>query len=176
MESQVNNTSTTITPRSVGVKYGLISALISILFFLILSVSGQNAFDNVWNWIGMVISIAIVVLAHKNFKKNTDGFMSYGQGVGISFWIALVSVLISAIITYCYISFIDPTVMDLFYEVQIEKMSAQGIQDEQIDMAIGWTRTLFWPLYIFMGIFFGVLVGIIVSIFTQKKTQNQHFE
>ena len=174
METHFNDTAT-VTPRSVGVKFGLISALISVLFFLILAVSGLNAFDNTWNWIGLVISVVLVFLAHKNFKDNGNGFMSYGQGVGIAFWMALVSLVINFIVTYVYVAFIDTGAMDLFYEKQIEEMSSKGMPDDQIDMAISWTKTLFWPMYAFFGLFFGVLVGVIVSIFTQKKNPEPAF-
>jgi len=172
METQSN---TSVTTRSVGIKYGLISALISVVFFLVLVLSGQNAFDNKWNWISLIVSVALVVLAHKNFKDSGNGFMSYGQGVGIGFWMALISLVIGFVITYSYVSFIDPAAMDLFYEKQTADMAEKGMPDDQIDMAIGWTKTLFWPLYIFFGLFFGVLVGVIVSIFTQKKNPEPAF-
>ncbi len=164
----------TSTVRSVGIKYGLISTLISVIFFISLVIAGQNAFDNTWNWIGLIFSIVILVLAHINFK-DSNNYMSYGQGVGISFWIALVSVLLGGIFTYIYSTIIDPSVMELFYEKQIEQFDEQDMPQEQIDVAIEWTKKLFWPLYVFFGMFFSVLVGVIVSIFTQKKAPEQRF-
>lgn len=169
------DTSLIVTPRSVGIKYGLISAVISVVFFLGLALSGLNAFDNTWSWIGLVISVVLVFLAHREYKGNGTGFMSYGQGVGIAFWIALVSVAINFVIIYLYVSFIDLNAMELFYDAQAEKMARQGAAEAQIDMALSWTRKLFWPMYIFMGLFFGVLVGVIVSIFTQKKNPEPAF-
>ena len=174
MEPQVNATPFA-TPRSIGIKWGLISALISIVFFLILAVSGINAFDNNWNWVHFGVSIALVVLAHKNFKESGNGYMSYGQGVGISFWIALLSVILTFLISYLYVAFIDTGMMEMFYEKQMEEMSKKGMPDDQIDMTINWTRMLFWPIYLFFGLFSGVLVGVIVSIFTQKKNPEPAF-
>jgi len=175
METQVNDTGRVVTPRSVGIKFGLISVLISVLFFLILAVSGQNAFDNTWNWIGLIITIGLVYLAHKNFKDTGNGYMSYGQGVGIAFWMALISVVVNFVVTYAYVAFIDTGAMELFYDKQTEEMAKKGMQDDQIDMAISWTKTLFWPMFVFFGIFFGILVGVIVSIFTQKKNPEPAF-
>jgi TRAP-type C4-dicarboxylate transport system permease small subunit len=169
------NEANVTTVRSVGLKYGLISALISIVFFLVLVLSGLNAFDNKWSWINVIVSIAILYLAHKNFKDEGDGFMTYGQGVGIGFWIALVAVVVGGLFTYVYSNFIDTGAMDAFYEQQYEKMQTNGMQDEQIDVAIEWTKKLFWPMYIFFGIFFGVLIAVLVSIFTQKKAPEQRF-
>ena len=88
---------------------------------------------------------------------------------------ALISLVINFIVTYLYVAFIDTGAMDIFYEKQTEEMAKKGMPDDQIDMAIGWTKTLFWPMYLFFGIFFGVLVGVIVSIFTQKKNPEPAF-
>lgn len=163
-----------VTVRSVGIKFGLISTLVSVIFFIILVIAGQNVFDNTWNWIGLIFSIAILVLAHKSYK-DANTFMSYGQGVGISFWVALVSVVIGGAFTYVYSNIIDPAVMDLFYEKQMEQFDEQNMPQEQVDVAIEWTKKLFWPMYLFFGMFFGVLTGVIVSIFTQKKAPEQRF-
>lgn len=157
------------TVRGVGMKFGFISAGISIFFFLVLTLTGMNAFDNKWNWVGLVISIALLIFAHKQFKDQGDGYMSYGQGVGIGFWIALISLLIGGLFTFIYVSFIEPTGMDAFYETQRIGMEEKGMPDDQIETAITWTKKLFWPIYIFFGLFFGMLVAVIVSIFTQKK-------
>jgi len=161
------------TVRSVGIKFGLISAGISVFFFLVLVMTGMNAFDNKWNWIGLGVSIVILVLAHKQFKDQGDGYMSYGQGVGIGFWIAVISLLIGGLFTLVYVSFVEPTAMDAFYDAQRMGMEEKGMPDDQIDVAISWTKKLFWPIYFFFGIFFGVLVAVIVSIFTQKKNPQQ---
>jgi lysylphosphatidylglycerol synthetase-like protein (DUF2156 family) len=157
------------TVRGIGLKYGGISALVSILFFLVLVLAGANAFDNTWNWIGLIFSIVILVLAHRAFKADGDGFMSYGQGVGIGFWVALVATVIGGLFTYVYAVIIDPSTMNAFYEAQQMQMEERNMPQEQIDMAQEWTRKLFWPMYAFFGVFFGVLVALIVTIFTQKK-------
>lgn len=163
-----------VTVRSVGIKYGFISTLVSVIFFIVLVIAGQNAFDNTWNWIGMIFSIIIMVLAHKNFK-DSNTYMSYGQGVGIAFWMCLVSIILGGLFTYVYSNIIDPTVMETFYEKQMEQMSEQNMPDEQMQMAVEWTKKLFWPMYVLFGMFFGVLLGVIVSIFTQKKAPEQSF-
>lgn len=169
------NTATTepVSARSVGLKYGLILGVVSIIFFLVLALASVNPFDNIWNWVGLLFTIAAVVLAHKSFKESNDGFMTYGQGVGISFWIALISTLLGGIFTYLYITMVDGAILDAVFDKQREQMEAQGMPDDQIDMGIGIARSIFWVMYCFMGIFFGTLVGVVVSIFTQKKAPEQ---
>jgi hypothetical protein len=163
------------TVRGVGVKYGLYAAGLGVFQFLVLVLIGANAFDNKWSWIGIIFTIALIVLAHREFKREGDGFMSYGQGVGIGFWMSLVSVLITGVFTFVYISFIEPGVMERFFDAQRIQMEDNNMPDEQIDMAITWTQNLFWPMYFFMGTFFGVLIAVIISIFTQKKNPQPAF-
>lgn len=162
-------TNPTISVRSVGIKYGLISAVVSIAIFLGLVLTGMNAFDNTWGWIHAAIGIAILVVAHNEFKSGGDGFMSWGQGFGIGFWILLVSMAIGGAFTYVYSTMIDTSVMDTFYEAQLSKMQEQGLPDDQIEVAITWTKKLFWVFYIVFGFIFGLIVPALVSIFTQKK-------
>lgn len=154
--------------RAVGLKYGSILAIVNIVYFLALSLSGQNPFDNKWGWIGIIFSVAALVLAQRNFKAEGDGFMTYGQGVGIGFWITLVSLLVGALFTYVYANIIDPATMETFYDRQYESMQDRGMSDEQIEVAVSWTKKLFWPMYIFFGFLFGIIIALIVTIFTQK--------
>jgi hypothetical protein len=157
------------------VKYGIISALIGIVLFLIPALMASNPFDSPWNWIGMGVGIVLFVLAHKNYKDSGDGYMSYGQGIGICFWMTLVSTVISFGFTYLYVTFIDHAPMDLFYQAQVEKMESQGQSAEAIAIATEWTKKLFWVIGLFMAIFFSMLIALIVTIFTQKKAPETNF-
>ena len=165
----------TVTTRSVGIKYGLYSAFAGIILFLVPAILGQNAFKGIWSWIGIGVSIVLYVLAHKYFKDEGDGFMSIGQGVGIGFWMSLISVLISGLFIFVYISFIDTAPFDLMLEDNLIKMEEAGSPDEAIEMAQEWTRKLFWPMYFVFGILGGVLFALIISIFTKKNSPETTF-
>jgi hypothetical protein len=93
----------TISTKSVGIRFGIIYGIISVAYFLIITIMGQNASQGVWSWLSYLIIAVFVFLAHKYYKDNGNGFMTYGQGMGITFWQALISVAISSPITYIYI-------------------------------------------------------------------------
>jgi hypothetical protein len=160
---------TPVSTRSAGMKFGMISGLIGIALFLVSAITGMNPFQGVLSWIGIAISIALLFLAQKSFKDNGDGFMSYGQGVGIGFWFTLISTLLSVAVMYVYVTFIDGAPMELFYEEQASKMEGQGQSEEAIEMALEWTRKLFWIFAIIGTIFWGMIIALILTIFTQKK-------
>ena len=193
METQVNSTSS-VTTRSVGVRFGLIGAVCSVAYFLILNIAGINMGSGVWSWIGYGITLVIVVFAHKYYKDNnvekssvaiddgrvSNGFMSYGQGVGIAFWIGLVSGVISSIFTYLYIKFVDTGFIELVKEQQIETFQKQGMTDQQIDQAMKYAAAFTTPEAMFVMMLVGsiivtVIIGVIVSIFTQKKNPEPAF-
>jgi hypothetical protein len=155
---------------SVALKYGLIIAGASIVWFILQVILGMNPFVRDWKgWLGLVISVALVALAHKNFKDSGDGFMSYGQGLGIGFVAVMVSVIIGGIFNFCYINFIDPTVMDAVWEKALEDAQARGQNEEAAQVGIEWGKKLFWLFYIIGGAFIALIIGLIVPIFTQKK-------
>ena len=160
---------------SVGFKYGLMMMAASILMFVLRAVTSGNPFDRsvTWTVVTIAISVTIIVLAHREFKNNGDGFMTYGQGFAIGFWMSLVSVVAYGLFVILYANVIDTNLMDNFYQMQREQMEAGGnMNDSQIDTAIGITRKLFWPLFFIIGIIFSLITVLIITIFTQKSNPN----
>jgi hypothetical protein len=171
----MEQTETKPTTWSIGLKWGLISTAVSIALFLIPALAGMNAFDKMWGYTGGVIGIVLLVLAHRDFKNNGDGYMSYGQGIAITFYSTIVSLVLVTIFSYVYSTIIDPSAMDKFYDAQRAEMEKGNMPEEQMEVALEWTRKLFWVFYIIMGLFFGMLTGLIVSIFTQKRSPQTNF-
>jgi hypothetical protein len=169
-----------VTTRSTGMRYGVISGVIGVAFFLILTVAGVNISSGYWSWLGYLITAVIVFLAHQYYKQNTDGFMSYGQGVQIALWMGLIGSVISSIFTYIYVKFIDSSFTEMIKEKQIEEMQKNGMSDEQIDQAMQFASMFTTPeAMLIFGLIFGVIgtviIGLIVSIFTQKKAPETAF-
>lgn len=167
-----------VTTRSVGIRYGIIFGTISIFYFLIFVLADLDMSKGFGRWGTTVIALVIVFLAHKFFKESGDGFMSYGQGIGIGFWTGLVASAISSVFTYVYVKFIDDGFVEKIREKAIEDMQAQGQSDEQIEMAMkfvdmftGAEALLFFGL--FVGILTLVVVALIITIFTQKPKPEQ---
>ncbi len=171
---------TSLTTRSVGVKFGLYLGLISIVSFMIAMIAELDQQSGWNNFISAIIFIAIIFFAHKAFKEGGNGFMSYGQGVGISFWVAAVGGVISSVFMFIYIKFIDDSMLQKIKDKSIYDMEERGMTDEQIDQAMGFASMFMSPTaMLIMGIvgsiFMGVLIGLIVTIFTQKKDTTSPF-
>lgn len=165
-----------LSVMSVGLRYGLILSAVSIAYSTILMALGTSTFEQDWKaYMSIVFTIAAVVLAHKYYKENGDGFMSFGQGFGLAFVAVVVSIIVSGIFTYIYVNFIDPTVMDVLWDQTAEKMQAQGQSDEAIEMGLGIAKNFFWVFFALGGMFWGSVIGLVVTIFTQKKRPEMTF-
>lgn len=165
------------TTKSVGIRYGLILSVVSIILFLVIVLTGIDISGPV-RWLNYLVAAVFVFLAHKNFKESGDGFMTYGQGIGIAFWMSLVSSVISSIFTYLYIKFIDGGFVEALKDKQLEEFQKKGMSDAQIDQAMKITEMFMKPeSFLVMGIVFGIIgmiiTALIVTIFTQKKSAEQ---
>jgi hypothetical protein len=170
-----NSNTLTITTRSAGIKFGVISGAVGIAIFLIAVVTGANPFEGVWNWVNIAVSIVLLFLAQKSFKDAGDGFMTFGQGMGIGFWYTIVGSVLSIAVMYVYISFVDTDMMEMVFEQQALKMEEQGQSEEAIEIGMEWTRKLFWPIAFVFGTLGGLFFALILTIFTHKKNPEPTF-
>lgn len=162
MDNFTQNQQPTITP--VALKYGLITALVSIVYTLILMVLDMS--DNTWlSSLSFIIMIAGIVLAMKEYRTLNYGFMSYGQGLGIGTIVSAISGLLSGIFMWLYTSFVDTEYMARMRDKQVEAMLDQGLSDEQVDAAISMSESFQGPLTMILGGLIGaIVVGFLLSL------------
>lgn len=161
--------------RDVGLQYGAILGVISIMLFLIPSLMGLNPFKGGWNWVGSAVTVLVIFLAQKKYKDEGNGFMSYGQGLGIALWVALISAPISILFSYGYTSFIDNGPFEMFMIQQEDDMIAKGLSDSMIETSLEWTRKLFWAFGFIGAMFFTMLLALIITLFTKKANPEAPF-
>lgn len=165
-----------VTTKSVGIKYGLIAALISIILFILIDFLGMVG-QSWTQWVGILITAVIIFLAHKEFKSEGDDFMSYGQGVGIGVWIGLISSVLGSVFTYIYVKFINPGYMDFIREQQIMGMEERGMSDAEIEQAMKMAESFSGPEAILIfGIIFGFIFTLIAALIVSAVTKNSRPE
>lgn len=160
------------TVWQIGSKYGLITGLILTALSLILLITALTT--NTWfSLLQFAVLIAGFVMAHKAFKNEGDGFMTYGEGLGIGTIVAGISGTIASIFSYIYMKFIDTNYMANIWDQQRIAMQEQGMDDEQIDQMMSMGQSFQSPeLILLFGIisviFFGFILALIVSAFTKN--------
>lgn len=177
---QVETPEEKVTTRATGIRYGLISGVISIAYFMVMAVADISMTEGIGRWASLLVTGVIIYLAHKYYKENGDGFMTIGQGTGIGFWMALVSTTISSVFTYVYMKFIDNSMIQQMLDKQREAMEERGMDDDQIDQAMTMTEKFMTPeIMLGTGIVFGIIIVVIlallISLVTQKKNPEEAF-
>lgn len=158
----------------IALKWGIISAVISVIFTIVL-----YTFD-LWKitWVSLVFGLAIIivilVLANKEFRTLNEGFLTFGESLGISMLVIAVSSLISAAFNQLYMNVIDNTIKDKMADFQEETMLKQGMTMEQIDMAMQQVEKFNTPgiqfLFGLLGsLFFGFIIALIIAAIMKKN-------
>lgn len=169
-----NTTTPAVTPSSVGIRYGLLTGIATIIYSLILK-AGNLEQVTVMGLLVYVILIVGIVLAHKFYKRNSGGFMSYGQGLGIATVSGIVIGALSGLFNYIYVNFIDSEYIQRATDAARAKMEADGnLTEEQIDqgMKVVTMAMPTGPLSILWAIlamaFFAFLLALVISAFTKN--------
>ena len=168
MEEQIEK----VTIKQLGMKWGVILALISFAYFMILNMAGL-AGESSYSYAGYVFTIVIFVLAHKAYKEEGDGFMSLGEGFKIGALITIISSVISSILTYIYLKFVDGSMIEIIKDKAIADMEEKGMSEDEIDTAMGFTEMFMNAeailiMGIIMSIIFGCIIALVISAFTKN--------
>ncbi|GAA4316395.1 DUF4199 domain-containing protein [Nibribacter koreensis] len=152
------------TPTSIGLRYGLITGFVSVIYSLILFVTGLNE-NTAFSYLGFLILVGGIYFAYKQFKSMNNGFMSYGQGLGIGSLLSAIVGLLGGVFTYIYIKFVDPGFMQRMQDLQITKMEEQGLSDAQIEQATEMAASFSGPgMMLIMGILSYLVIGFLISL------------
>ncbi|GAA4036214.1 hypothetical protein GCM10022409_21450 [Hymenobacter glaciei] len=155
---------TPVSTTSVGLRYGLLTGLVSIIISFGLFVAHQE--NSPLKYATFAVLIAGMVLAMNAFKQSNQGFMSFGQGVGIGAVLSAVVGVLSGIFSYVYMNIIDPEVVGRMTEKIRADMEARGgMSDEQIDQAMAMSAKMMnGPIMIVTALLGTILVGVILAM------------
>ncbi len=122
-------------------------------------------------WIGffgfLAIAISLIVAGQKARRSETpaeEGF-SYGRGMGAGAGIAFFSALFGIATTLLYFGVINPNLVELMVQAQLDKLEAKGLSGAQIDQAEKFIRFSMKPAVMAVSNFiFIMLIGTIISL------------
>ena len=156
----------------IGFRVGVILALALIIYSMLLQVTGMVT-NQALGIVAYVIYIIGIVWAHKTYKESGDGYMSYGQGLGLGMIVTGVAGLVSSLFSYFYLKFIDDSMLSEILNQSRIALEEQGMDDEQIEQALAMTQKFTTPeMLMIWGVFGALLMGLIfslvISAFTKK--------
>jgi hypothetical protein len=173
----MENTSTPVSTTSVAVRYGLLTGVVSVIYAFILLAANLEQ-NTALSLLSLIILIGGIFLAHKNYKDNNGGFMSYGQGLGIGTLVSLIAGLLGSIFRYVYMSFIDPSAAQRAIDQARAKLEEAGtMSDAQIDQAVQMSqRFSSGPMGVVIGIIMSAIVGFLLSLIIAAITKHNRPE
>ncbi len=156
----------------VATKYGLILGVLSFLIFLAQVLAGRKQ-----NWVftvaNIVLLLALMILAHWEFKRTHGGMMTYPRGLGSGTLLSSIGMVVRCVLMYVYVKYINTGYLAAVMQAQRTALEQRGITGAQAQLAMGITSAVTTPMGIAVtslitGIILGFILALIVSIFTQS--------
>ncbi len=130
----MNNTS----PFKTGAYYGLLSALCSFAWFLIVFFIGKNSFGP-WSWLAAWVPIAFIIIGIKVHRdRDLGGPISFGRCLGVAMIVAVCASLLFAILSFVFTSILgDNLIVAHITEAEEGMEKAKGfLSEEMFDKAM----------------------------------------
>jgi len=148
----------------VALKYGLVVAVVTMVYSTILYVAGLGS-NKILASMTYLFMIVAIVLAMKDFREKNGGFISYGEGLGLGSLTSAVLGLLSSAFTIFYIQFIDSNILTQSLDQMREELEGKGMDDAQIEQALEMSQKFMSPGIMFVTVILGYLImGFIFSL------------
>lgn len=161
--------------KPIAYKYGLFSALISILVLVIMYVMN---IDKSWILSGfsIIAGILIFVFGIREYKLSNANILSIGQAIKVGLAIAVIGGVISAIYSYVHYAFIYPEFIEMQKETAYEKMMEQNpnMTQEQVEQAMNISGMFLTPgfmsiMSVLGSLFFGLIISLITGLIMRSN-------
>jgi hypothetical protein len=172
------------TIKKNAIKYGIITALISVFATTIMYSIDLGLFVNMWigfGLLGVFLIIGIILLF--NTKKDLQGNLSYKEAFTTYFISALIGVTVSTLFSILLFNVIDTDARDqvseLFIKSQVKMMQKFGVPSKAINETI--TQLKENSQFSFKGLITGffqsilgsIIFGLILAAFFKTRRSSQ---
>jgi len=126
--------------------------------------------------LSVAISLTCIVLAMREKRELTPGDANWGYGsaLGTGVMVGLFGAILSSVYSYAYFTFINPHMVDLALQVQLDKMSESGMSANQIDQVEPtmrkWMNPVVMTISSMVMIFItNFVIALIAAIFVKNR-------
>jgi hypothetical protein len=158
----------------IALKWGIISAIFSIIFSTILYIT--DLWMNPWLVSTSYVILTICIfMSMKEYKSLNNGFLNYGEGLGLGTLLSAVAGVFSSTFNYVYTTFVDTSINQKILDIQREGMEKRGMSEEQIEQFMEISANFMSPGIVFLSnilsiIFIGFIISLIIAAI-QKNTK-----
>lgn len=163
--------------KNAGVQNGLYLGVALSLLMMVMYFFSPKFMLSWGSWFSFLVYILFMVKAGKEEKEMMGGYASFGEMLKPTFLTYLIGSLIGTAFTFVLINFIDPSLMDLMKDIQIEAIDKMGafLDEDALEIAkdsilendnpfsigtmvMGWVVGLILP-----GIIFALIISAIIK-------------
>jgi hypothetical protein len=172
MEDEQEEVQEQVTVKQVSMKWGLYLGMVMIIYGMVLLLTDMVG-NQALGYVNYVFVAVFMYMAHKSFKEEGNGYMSYGQGLGIGTLLTVVGSAMSTVFSFLYVSFVDDSLLEKMKEMTEQSFVDQGMTDAQIEQAMSisdkfMTPAVMFPIAFVFTVFFGFIISLIVSAITKN--------
>ena len=116
--------------------------------------------------VSLLITIAMIVIGMMQFKKDNNGFMTFGEGLKIGVGIGLIAGIIGIIFNQILAGVIDPEMMNKAMEYQKGMlMETTKMTPDQIDAQMEMGKKFTTPSWqIVFGLIYSIVASLLLSL------------
>ncbi|MDR1405950.1 MAG: DUF4199 domain-containing protein [Prevotellaceae bacterium] len=156
-----------------GLIIGLALVVLSLLDWA-LGFYGQKFAFSLLTWAAI---IAGLIWAATAYRRQTGGFISYGQAFGYSLTVAAVYAVITAIFGVLLTQVIDPHYMETVLALAEESLLDAGMPSSQVDMAMEVSSKFSHPAINFISsilstLFVSAIIALVTSAIVKRVNPN----
>jgi len=163
--------------KNAGVTNGLFLGVAICLLSLVMYFFSPRFFLSWGSWFSFLVYILFMVKAGREEKEEMGGYASFGDMLKPTMLTYAIGSLIGAIFSYVLINFIDPSLMDVMKDIQVEALdkmagflgedatetAKDAILENENSFSIG-TLLMGWGVgLIIPGIIFGLIISAILK-------------
>lgn len=170
--------SETFSPLKNAMNFGAMLGLSSILISFLTQVFGIRE-SMIPSLLTYAIMVLFIVLGANFFKKNNNGFMSYGEGVQQGVLTSLFASILTAFFIYTFFRFISPESLQEMRDMVEIQMEEQAKSEKEFEMAMKIQNWIISPgplavMTILTNTLFGLFASLITTAFL--KNEDNSFE
>jgi len=157
---------------SVAIKWTIFSFLTSIILTYAFQFAGISQTSGL-KYITFIPYIAFLLLAQKEYRDKSNGFMTYGEGFMTGFLFAIYTAILSTVFMYLYYKMLSPGTYEEIVKSTQSQMMAKGLDEETAaKMTATYASITFLTIATLIG---GIVTGSIISligaaIFKKERT------
>lgn len=165
------------TTKSLIITYGLLLGVLSVLSAVVKYVISGNATDKsvLESIIGIVMTIALIVIPINIHKKNNQGFLTLSDSFKIGLGVSAIAGIIGVIYFVIFANYIQPEFAENLLNSEVKKsmesnpnLSAADMQ-KGMAMAKSFMMPMFYTMIIVANLFFGFLISLIAGLVLRKQ-------